>query len=540
MRKSPVAAIGKFVTCVCERGKSREKRREEKRREETARRPNKEKRAKRDFLQFHFRCATTMSQEDVIFIKEITKMEQQRPSSPTSTLKNEKAVNDKNVSINGRRFGGSYSVTYPIDRRRGAVEITTTDLDYLDPTAKGNERKLKDNAINYHARRFVGESFSGSPPETTRERIHVLSSFFFSRLKAPGYYENVKTWIKGINIFKDKDFILIPIHGKDHWSLAIVTYPGSAVEEGRTSENLPCIIHLDSMGRKSEHTSLDVSETLMYWLQCEYNRVESERTGNVVEDGATLINDKTMRSLNPSVPLQNNGFDCGVFVLLYIHKFVQNLPEKFTLADYNSLNPNLSGGKDSNSLTIRLPQVRLFAEKQRRENSIGADYFDIPNTWMQNNCPQMFRETWFPAQEYANHMRIYLRLVQLRDLKRAFSASANLDDDRKRTIEKEYTSAIEKSYVDIVKNYSEHVAVAEKKMHELEMIRIKELINNKANVEAKEKVRDAAMKRSEKTEKLREVKEWRKEEKEKKANKKVGTNDRERAKAELISKDWLT
>jgi len=66
------------------------------------------------------------------------------------------------------------------------------------------------------------------------------------------------------------------------------------------------------------------------------------------------------------------------------------------------------------------------------------------------------------------------------------------------------------------------------------------LINNKANVEAKEKVRDAAMKRSEKTEKLREVKEWRKEEKEKKAKKKVGTDDRERAKAEQISKDWLT
>jgi len=350
----------------------------------------------------------------------------------------------------------------------------------------------------------------------------------------------VRNWMKEINIFKDKDFILIPIHGKDHWSLAIVTYPGSAVKKGRTSENLPCIIHLDSMGRNSAHTSLNVSVNLMRWLQREYNRVESERTGNVVEDGATLINDNTMRSLNPSVPLQNNGLDCGVFVLLYIHKFIQNLPEKFTLADYNSLNPNLSGGKDSNSLTIRLPQVRLFAEKQRRENSIGADYFDIPNTWMQNNCPQMFRETWFPAQEYANHMRIYLRLVQLRDLKRAFSASANLDDDRKRTIEKEYTSAIEKSYVDIVKNYSEHVAVAEKKMHELEMIRIKELINNKANVEAKEKVRDAAMKRSEKTEKLREVKEWRKEEKEKKAKKKVGTDDRERAKAEQISKDWLT
>lgn len=445
-----------------------------------------------------------MSQEDVIFVKEINKMEQQRPSSPTSTLKNEKAVNDKNVSINGRRFGGSYSATYPIDGRRGAEEITTSDLDYFDHTAKGDERKLKDNAINYHARRFVGESFSGSPPETTRERIQVLSSFFFSKLKAPGYYENVKTWIKRINIFTGKDFILIPIHGNDHWSLAIVTYPGSAVGEGGT-EKLPCIIHLDSMGSNSPHTNLKVSETLMYWLQCEYNRVESERTGKVVQDGANHINNETMHSLNPKVPLQKNKYDCGVFVLLYIHKFVQNLPEKFTLVDYNSLNPNLSGGKDSNSLT---------------------------NTWMQNNCPQMFRETWFPAQEYADHMRIYLRLVQLRDLKRAFSASANLDDVRKRTIEIEYTSAIEKSYVDIVKNYAEHVAVAENKMHERE--------NAGLNVEAKKKVREAAMKRSEETEKLREVKELRKEEKEKKAKKKVGTDDRERAKAEQISKDWLT
>jgi len=483
-----------------------------------------------------------VSQEDVIFVKEITKMEQQRPSSPTSTLKNEKAVNDKNVSINGRRFGGSYSATYPRDGRRGAVVITTSDLDYFDHTAKDDERKLKDNAINFHARRFVGESFSGSPPETTRERIQVLSSFFFSKLKAPGFYENVKTWLKGINIFTGKDFILIPIHGNDHWSLAIVTYPGSAVREGGR-EKLPCIIHLDSMGSDSPHTNLKVSETLMYWLQCEYNRVESERTGKIVQDRANHINNETMYSLNPKVPLQKNKYDCGVFVLLYIHKFVQNLPEKFTLDDYNSLNPNLSGGKDSNSLT---------------------------NTWMQNNCPQMFRETWFPAQEYANHMRIYLRLVQLRDLKRAFSdsysASANLDDVRKRTIEKEYTSAIEESYVDIVKNYAEHVAVAENKMHErvekeytsaieesyVDIVKnyaehvavaenkMHERENAGLDVEAKKKVREAAMKRSEETEKLREVKELRKEEKEKKAKKKVGTDDRERAKAEQISKDWLT
>jgi len=395
-----------------------------------------------------------MSQEDVIITKEITRKDQQRPSSPISILKNEKTGNKKEGSLNESIFGSGYTATYPKGGVRGAEAITTTDLDYLDPTAEGNERWLKDNAINYHARRFVGESFGISEPETTRERTQVLNSQFFTRLTdGPRHYENVRNWMKEINIFKDKDFILIPIHGKDHWSLAIVTYPGSAVKKGRTSENLPCIIHLDSMGRNSAHTSLNVSENLMRWLQREYNRVESERTGNVVEDGATLINDNTMRSLNPSVPLQNNGLDCGVFVLLYIHKFIQNLPEKFTLADYNSLNRDLSDD-ERDTLTIRLPQVRSFAEKQQRDNSIGSNFFDVPNTWMQKNCPQMFRQTWFPAQEYANHMRIYLRLVQLRDLKRAASASANLDDDMKRTIEEKYTKAIERSYVDIVKNYS--------------------------------------------------------------------------------------
>lgn len=40
----------------------------------------------------------------------------------------------------------------------------------------------------------------------------------------------------------------------------------------------------------------------------------------------------------------------------------------------------------------------------------------FPKTWIQTNCPEMFRETWFPPMECAEHMRVRISLMILEAL----------------------------------------------------------------------------------------------------------------------------
>lgn len=47
-----------------------------------------------------------------------------------------------------------------------------------------------------------------------------------------------------------KDFLFIPIHGTDHWSLVVVCFPGSEYgsKQVNPGPNRRCIVHLDSLG----------------------------------------------------------------------------------------------------------------------------------------------------------------------------------------------------------------------------------------------------------------------------------------------------
>ena len=440
------------------------------------------------------------------------------------------------------RFG-KFTATYPNDGSKGAALINTNDLDCLEPG-----EMLNDQTIDFYMKKIAVEDF---PSLEDKGRCLVMSTYFYQKLtqKSRGAsniaerkdqaYERVKNWTKSINIF-EKDFILIPIHAQLHWSLAIISYPGLAANSAERVEmgNIPCIIHLDSMGTNSSHAFESIRKNLTQWLQREYNRVESERTGGLVEDGATRINNETMRKLNPIVPLQTNGCDCGVFTLLYAQKFIQNLPKEFTLADFDSIlygkvNTRISFQKlslhepyrlltprmldmdkfieqswkeeirkrygssekeevkeevkeEENNISLHIvgekeeeeeevndlrdeededvkhfkskmqpspeeeegeknsenkendlkssEEVAIISEtdgksgrekeKKREEKkeeqetrmSIEKILQTFPKTWIQTNCPEMFRETWFPPMECAEQMRVRISLMILEAL----------------------------------------------------------------------------------------------------------------------------
>ncbi|OXV09289.1 hypothetical protein Egran_02947 [Elaphomyces granulatus] len=123
--------------------------------------------------------------------------------------------------------------------------------------------------------------------EADKPKFHAFNSFFFSNLRDKGYAA-VGRWATRAKIGKESllgvDTVFIPVHHTSHWTL-IVVRPGA-----RTIE------HFDSLGSLSPAHIAKIKE----WLQGELGPLFVESEWSVL----------------PSIsPQQNNGSDCGVFLL---------------------------------------------------------------------------------------------------------------------------------------------------------------------------------------------------------------------------------
>ena len=144
-------------------------------------------------------------------------------------------------------------------------------------------------------------------------RVHIFNSQFFSKLMdVPGLgayargrseynYAGVKRWTKKLNLRKwgqasdnvlDCDLLVVPINLPSHWVCAAVDLRHERV----------CFF--DSMGSKRT----DIVGHLKRWVQDEFR----DKRGREVDASG-------WEELLPggSVPQQENGFDCGVFTLMF-------------------------------------------------------------------------------------------------------------------------------------------------------------------------------------------------------------------------------
>ncbi|RAH56210.1 hypothetical protein BO85DRAFT_424151 [Aspergillus piperis CBS 112811] len=120
-----------------------------------------------------------------------------------------------------------------------------------------------------------------------KPRFHAFNSFFFSNLRDKGY-DSVARWAKrakiGGPLLLDVDTVYIPVHNSQHWTLVVVR-PGERSIE-----------HFDSLGARSRR-HIAVVQT---WLRGELGPKYVEEEWRVLP------------SLSPQ---QDNGSDCGVFLL---------------------------------------------------------------------------------------------------------------------------------------------------------------------------------------------------------------------------------
>lgn len=193
---------------------------------------------------------------------------------------------------------------------------------------------LNDTLINY----FLSDLDLSSK---LQRRVHVMTTHFFSKL-ASNKMSDVKSWTKNVDVFA-KDFIVVPVNEADHWSLAIICFPGNLlpVSSGKAAgasdgdecedvlrdvvrrvvsseeQRAPLILKLDST--KSHPTTL-VAGLLRKWIAQE-SKWKRECDLQVSAVALPVV--------VPIVPLQDNGCDCGVFLLAFAQHFLTELAWRF-------------------------------------------------------------------------------------------------------------------------------------------------------------------------------------------------------------------
>lgn len=242
------------------------------------------------------------------------------------------------------------------------VEICYNDMECLAP-----EGYLTSTIMNFYIR-YLQQQVS-----LTTSDCHFFNTYFYKKLKEAvsckesnreTIFSKFRRWWKGVNLF-EKAYVLIPIHQDLHWSLIIICIPDKDDESG------PIILHLDSLGL---HSSRSVFDNIKRYLIEEKNYLSRECASSDVP-----MADRIWKSLSRrietqviAVPQQKNEYDCGLFVLYFIERFIGEAPERLKKKD---LTNNQRFGKrwfkpeEASSLRVKIHKL-LVAELR---NSIKPD-----------------------------------------------------------------------------------------------------------------------------------------------------------------------
>nr|WBY50556.1 hypothetical protein [Glycine max] len=236
---------------------------------------------------------------------------------------NEINLGDQIVEHDSAAFEKAYPKGDP-----DAVCIRKSDIELLQP-----EKCLNDNIIDFYIIYLKNKL-----PTNKQDRFHFFNCFFFPKLvdlstdnrsiacDGKAAFQRVSNWTRKVNLF-EKDYIFIPINYSLHWSLIVICHPGEVMkcyrdEETKGSPKEACILHMDS--RKGIHQELQKENVFQSYLCEEWK----ERHNNVRDDDASSkFVDLPFVPLE--LPQQQNAYDCGIFLLHYVERFLEQAPINF-------------------------------------------------------------------------------------------------------------------------------------------------------------------------------------------------------------------
>ncbi|PKI53961.1 hypothetical protein CRG98_025663 [Punica granatum] len=293
-------------------------------------------------------------------------------------------------------------IYYPSRDDPGSVEICSADLDCLKP-----EGYLTSTIMNFY---ILYLQLQASQSSRGINDYLFFNTYFYKKLQeAVSCKENVRDasfarlrrWWKGVNIFQ-KAYVLIPIHDELHWSLAIICVPDKEDRSG------PILLHLDSL---QLHRSKSIFDNIRRFLVEEWNHLKQEVTPSdlliadeVWERLPRQISDKKIMHSQVSedektldvipgllfwyrraifsharyegfllygkgitlvfcqlrkVPQQKNDYDCGLFVLYFMERFIEEAPERLKKNDLAMFGKQWFKPEEASSLRVKIRKLLL-------------------------------------------------------------------------------------------------------------------------------------------------------------------------------------
>lgn len=215
---------------------------------------------------------------------------------------------------------------YPSREHLCSVEISSDDIRCFQP-----ESLLSSPIMNFYIMYLQGPM---SSIIRSRGEYHIFNTYFFSKLEAIAtkkdkitYFLKLRRWWKGVDIFRTA-YILMPVHAETHWSLIIICMPTKEDQIG------PIILHLDSL---KFHSSRWIFNVVSRFLKEEWNYLNENISSKECPLRETVWKNlpRKVEKKIVEVPQQQNDYDCGLFVLYYMQRFIQEAPERFRKKDYS-------------------------------------------------------------------------------------------------------------------------------------------------------------------------------------------------------------
>ncbi|KAG0514355.1 hypothetical protein BDA96_10G184200 [Sorghum bicolor] len=220
----------------------------------------------------------------------------------------------------------SEKLYYPSREHLSSVEISSDDIRCLQP-----ESLLSSPIMNFYIMYLQGPMPSIIRPIG---EYHIFNTYFFSKLETitakedkTTYFLKLRRWWKGVDIFR-KAYILMPVHAETHWSLIIICMPAKEHPTG------PIILHLDSL---KFHSSRWIFNVVSRFLKEEWSYLNVNTASEECPLRETVWKNlpRKVEKKRIEVPQQENDYDCGLFVLYYMQRFIQEAPERFKKKDYS-------------------------------------------------------------------------------------------------------------------------------------------------------------------------------------------------------------
>ncbi|KAL3501198.1 hypothetical protein ACH5RR_035647 [Cinchona calisaya] len=247
-------------------------------------------------------------------------------------------------------------IYYPSRNDPVSVEICYSDMDCLAP-----EKYLSSTIMNFYIRYLQVEGITLKTTDGESYNYHFFNTYFYEKLKEAVVKKKIgetsfakfRRWWKGVNIF-EKAYIFLPIHENLHWSLVIICIPDVEDRSG------PILLHLDSLRL---HSSKQIFGNIKSFLIEEWNFLKEAKAplnlpiaDSILENLSRRIDEKIIE-----VPQQSNDYDCGLFVLFFMKRFIEEAPKRLKKKDLAMFGRHWFNPQEASSLrgSIR----RLLKEK---------------------------------------------------------------------------------------------------------------------------------------------------------------------------------